>query len=193
MVFLILIPVFLLPAFLILYYLYQKVFEGNLLMLWLGVFIIFLAGLVIIFYQTGLDEKLSLRTSTYGISFNDIRTENNLPLLTYEFTQDGKTWNTKADSVSDPNKFILVQKTIEENDEHTAADLEFNFLAKALSDTTVLYLKIQYNFLTKNYYAETTIGNLKRPSYRLNKLRVFDDCCSRKYKRAQVDSLLREQ
>ncbi len=191
MVFLILIPVFLLPAFLILYYLYQKVFEGNLLMLWLGVLIIFLAALIFLFYKLGLDEKLNLRSSKYAMSFNEERIKYNLPLLTYDFTQDGKTWNTKTDSVSDKSKFILLQKIIEEDDEHTEAEQEYNFLARAFTDTTVLYLKIQYNFLTKNYYAETRIGNLNRPSYKINNLRVFDDCCAKPYKKMQVDSILR--
>ncbi len=94
------------------------------------------------------------------------------------------------DSVSDISKFVLLQKTLEENDAHDDAELEYNFLAKALSDTTVLYLKTQYNFITNNFYAETTVGNLKRPSYMINKLRVFDDCCSKPYKRSQVDSLM---
>jgi hypothetical protein len=161
-------------------------------MLWLGVFIIFLAGLIIIFYKLGLDEKLNLRTSRYAIRFNDVRKLKGLPLLTYDFTQENRSWSTKVDSVSDKSKFILLQKTIEENDEHTDAELESNFLAKALSDTTVLYLHMQYNFITGNYYAETRTGNLKRPSYKINKVQIYDDCCAISYKKAQVDSMLRE-
>jgi hypothetical protein len=190
MLFLILIPIILLPTFIILYYLYQKIFEGNLLMLWMGVLIIFLTGLIVIFYKYHLDEKLTLRTTKYALPFNDERKKYDLPLLTYNFTQQGKSWNTKLDSVADKTKFILLQKTIEENDEHNQAELEYNFLAKALSDTTVLYLSIQYNFLTGNYYAETRTGNLSRPSYKINNLSVFDDCCSRPYTKAQVDSMM---
>ena len=145
---------------------------------------------VYLFNKFKLDEKLTLGTSKYAMRFNDQRSKNNLPLLTYDFTQVGKTWNTKLDSVTDKNKFVLLQKTVEENDEHTDAELEYNFLAKALSDSTVLYLRIQYNFITQNYYAETRIGNLKRPSFKLNNLRVFDDCCSKSYTKMQVDSLL---
>jgi len=190
MLFLILIPIILLPVFLICYYLYQKVFEGNYLVLGLAVMIVLLGIAVSLFYRFNLDEKLTLRTSKYAMRFNKERKKNNLPLLTYNFTQDGKTWNAKLDSVTDKSKFVLLQKTLEENDEHNAAELEYNFFAKALSDTTVLYLKMQYNFNTKNFYAETTLGNLSRPSYRINNLRVFDDCCSKAYTRLQVDSML---
>ncbi len=190
MVFIILVPIFLLPTFLILWYLYQRIFEGNNLMLLMAGSIALLGLFVYLFNKFKLDEKLTLGTSKYAMRFNDERSKNNLPLLTYDFTQVGKTWNTKLDSVTDKNKFVLLQKTVEENDEHTDAELEYNFLAKALSDSTVLYLRIQYNFITQNYYAETRIGNLKRPSFKLNNLRVFDDCCSKSYTKMQVDSLL---
>lgn len=191
MIFVIIVPLILLPTFLIFWYLYQKFFEGNYLMLGLAGLIVLLSVLIYFFYRFDLDKKLIMRTSKYAIRFNDHRHENGLPLLTYEFIQEGNTWNAKLDSISDTSKFVLVQKIIEENDTHTKAEQEYNFLAKALSDTTVLYLKIQYNFSTQNYYAETRLGNLSRPSYMINKMRIFDDCCSIPYKKSQVDSLLK--
>ncbi len=191
MIFVILVPLFLLPAFLIFWYLYQKIFEGNYLMLGLAGLIVLLSILIYFFYRFGYDKKLTMRTSKYAIRYNEQRAESGLPLLTYDFSQEGNTWNAKLDSISDTSKFVLVQKIIEENDTHTDAEQEYNFLAKALSDTTVLYLKIQFNFNTKNYYAETRLGNLSRPSYFINKMRIFDDCCSIPYKKSQVDSLLK--
>ncbi len=192
MAFIILAPIFLLPVFLFLWFLYQKVFEGNSLMLGLAALIIVLATMVFFFNKFKWDEKLILRTSKYALRFNNERRQNNLPLLTYNFTQEGKSWNTKLDSVSDKTKFVLLQKVVEEDDEHRNAELEYNFLAKAISDTTVLYLRIQYNFITKNYYAETRLGHLSHPSFTINNLRVFDDCCSKPYTKLQVDSMLKE-
>ncbi len=192
MAFLIFIPVFLLPLFLIFWFIYQRVFEDNLLLLWMALLIGILATLIFLFNHFKWDEMLTMHTSKYALRFNDERQQNHLPLLTTEFTEAGLTWNTKLDSVSNKSKFVLLQKVIEENDQHNGAEQEFNFLGKALSDSTVLYLRIQYNFLTTNYYAETRIGNLSRPSYTINRLQVYDDCCSKPYTKRQVDSLLIE-
>jgi hypothetical protein len=150
-----------------------------------------LGVLIFTFYKLKWDEKLMMLTSKYALRFNEERTKNHLPPLTYDFVKDGMNWDTKLDSVSDRKKFVLLRKTMEENDAHNAAELEYNLLAKALSDTTVMYLRIQYNYLTGNYYAETTTGNLNRPSFKINKLTVFEDCCSRSFKQMQVDSMLK--
>ena len=190
MALLILIPIFLLPGCLLLFHLYQRFFDGNTLMLGLAALIIILGVFVYSFYLMHWDEKLTLATSKYALRFNDERQTAGIPLLTKNFIQHGNTWDTKLDSISDKSRFVLIQKMIEENDQQNAAEQEFNFMARALNDSQVQYLKIQYNFTTKNYYGETSIGKLSRPSYSINALKIFDECCTEVYNRRQVDSIL---
>jgi hypothetical protein len=183
-------PIFILPCFLIFIYFYQKYFEGNYFLAGIIFFAVFLTLLIIGLKVLKLDERIQRYTATYGYRFNRERALAGLPMMDSGFDKDDNCWDTKADSVSDGKKFILIQTCTEENDTHDAAEQEYVLMGKALSDSTVLYLSIEYNYLTKNYYAETRLGNLKRPSYRIGKLQLFEYCCTHPYKRNQVDSLL---
>src|SRR5690348_1546565 len=101
MVFVILIPIILLPLFLFCFYIYQRFFEGNSMFLFAGVLILILSVLIFLFYRLHWDEKLLLKTSKYALRFNEERAKNHLPPLTYDFVKDGMNWDTKLDSVND--------------------------------------------------------------------------------------------
>ena len=186
----ILLPLVILPGFFVCYYLYRRFFEGNpVFMLWIG-FLLFLSLIIFLFQKFKLDQKLILRTATYGYRFNAKRAELKLPLLTGAFIKDDNCWNTTIDSIQDTAHFVLIQKCMEENAEKNGLESESNILARALNDSTVQYLQTQYNFSTGYFWAELKTGNLKRTTYRINKVQLFEDCCARMLRKGQVDTLL---
>ncbi|HNC31955.1 MAG TPA: hypothetical protein PKX08_18225, partial [Cyclobacteriaceae bacterium] len=85
-------------------------------LLWVG-FLLILFLIIFLFQKFHLDQKLILRTATYGYRFNDKRAALKLPLLTADFIKDENCWNTTIDSIQDTAHFVLIQKCMEENAE----------------------------------------------------------------------------